>query len=65
MQLQPKKPPEVPKDTNNIEAAIDFIAVVQTKITLENPDLFLVALAVISVYSRKVIVCFSQYVIET
>lgn len=64
MELQPKKPPKLPKYTINIEAAIDFIAVVQTKITLENPDLFLVALAVISVYSIKVIVYFSQCVIE-
>lgn len=58
MAMIAKKAPQAPKYAINIEAVVDSIALFQTKIALENPDLFLVALAVISVHSIKVIVCF-------
>lgn len=49
---------KAPKYITNIEAVVNSIALIQTKIALENPDLFLMALAIVSVHSIEVIVYF-------
>lgn len=56
-QLQPGRPPNPLID---IEAVVDFIAVLQSKVAIKKipTDFLLVAFAVILVYSTKVIVCF-------